>query len=127
MADVSPQGFDLSSLLQGAQSLMSAQAAATQLEHTGTAGGGKVSVTVTGGGDVLAVSIAAEVVDPSDVSLLEDLVLAAVRDAMNKVQHAQADALGGFDLGALGGMLGVGAGADDDGADDEGDEPDGTD
>jgi DNA-binding protein YbaB len=56
------------------------------------------------------VSIAPEVVDPEDVEMLEDLVVAAVTDALRGAQERQAQAMGGMtgglDLGALGGLLG---------------------
>ena len=69
---------------------------------TGTAGGGLVRVTLTGGGEPSAVEIAPDAIDPSDPELLEDLVLAALRDAVHQVQQVQASAMGGLDLGALG-------------------------
>ncbi|MEA3214815.1 MAG: nucleoid-associated protein EbfC [Acidimicrobiia bacterium] len=99
-------GFDLSSLMDSAQQLMAAQQAASERELVGKAGGGKVEVVVTGGGDFRSIKIDPEVVDPADVELLEDLVLAALRDAMAQVNAAQSSALGGLDLGSLGGMLG---------------------
>ena len=105
-AEVEAGGFDLSSLLDSAQQLMSAQQEAAESELVGSAGGGKVEVTVTGGGEFRHVRISPDVVDPADVSLLEDLVLAALRDAMARINAAQTAALGGLDLGALGGLLG---------------------
>lgn len=102
-------GVDLGSLLAGAQELVAAQARAAEQELTGTSGGGAVEVRVTGGGQFRKVTIRPDVVDPDDVGLLEDLVLAALHDAMAKVQDAQSGALGGLgglDLGGLGGLLG---------------------
>ena len=99
-------GFDLSSLMDTAQQLVAAQQQAANQEVVGRAGGGKVEVAITGGGEFRRVTISPDVVDPDDVSLLEDLVLAALRDAMTQVNAAQASALGGFDLGGLGGLLG---------------------
>lgn len=104
-----PAGFDLGSLLAGAQDLIAAQARAAEQEVVGSAGGGAVEVRVTGGGEFRAVTIRPDVVDPDDVAMLEDLVLAALNDAMAQVQEAQAGAmggLGGLDLGGLGGLLG---------------------
>ena len=102
--------FDMGSLFEQAQAmqqqLLDAQAKAAELVVEGQAGGGMVKVRVTGGMEVQSVSISPEVVDPDDVPMLEDLVLAAIHDAMTKVQEAtQAatrDALGGLDLGGLG-------------------------
>jgi DNA-binding YbaB/EbfC family protein len=102
--------FDMSNLLQQAQAmqqqLLDAQARAAELVVEGQSGGGMVKVRMTGGMEVQAVSIAPDVVDPDDVPMLEDLVLAAIHDAMAKVhdatQAATRDALGGLDLGGLG-------------------------
>jgi hypothetical protein len=101
-------GFDLSSLFDSAQQLVAAQQEAARRELVGRAGGGKVEVEVTGGGEFLRVRISPDVVDPDDVSMLEDLVLAALHDAMTQVNQAQASALGGLDMGDLGGLLGNG-------------------
>ena len=54
---------------------------------TGTAGGGVVEVLVNGHQKVLAVTVKPEVVDPADVDMLQDLVLAAVNDAMDKARE----------------------------------------
>lgn len=103
-------GFDISALLQQAQAmqeqLQAAQDAQAEVEVTGTAGGGKVAIKMTGAGSFIGVSIAPDVVDPEDVELLEDLILAALRDAGAKVMELQSDSMGDLDLGALGGMLG---------------------
>ena len=103
---------DLQGLLAQAQQvqeqLLVAQAEAAERVVEGSAGGGVVVVTLTGGMDVRSVRISPEVVDPSDVEMLEDLVLAAVRDAVAQVQDAQQASLGGLGLGGggLGGLLG---------------------
>jgi nucleoid-associated protein EbfC len=107
--------FDLEGLLQQAmavqQQLAEAQEQARAAVVEGTSGGGLVRVTVTGGYDATAVHIAPEAVDPDDVSMLEDLVLAALRDALAKVQRSNVEAMGdiasGFG-GGLGGLLGSG-------------------
>ena len=62
----------------------------------GTAGGGAVSITVTGGMKVQALKIAPEVVDPNDVEMLEDLVTAAVNEALQKVQGLQMQQISGL-------------------------------
>ncbi len=54
---------------------------------TGNAGGGMVSAVVNGQGELLSVKISPEVVNPDDVELLEDLILAAVSDAANKARE----------------------------------------
>jgi DNA-binding YbaB/EbfC family protein len=100
-------GPDLGALLQQAQQmqqqLLAAQAQAAEVEHEGTAGGGAVKVTVTGGMEFRSVTIRPDAVDPDDVEMLQDLVLAALNEAVGKVTDAQQHALGG-----LGGMLGGG-------------------
>jgi DNA-binding YbaB/EbfC family protein len=101
-------GFDLSSLFDSAQQLVAAQQEAARQAVVGRAGGGKVEIEVTGAGEFRRVTISPDVVDPDDVTLLEDLVLAALHDAMTRVNEAQSSALGGLDLGELGGLLGNG-------------------
>ncbi len=54
-------------------------------------GGGRVTVTATGHGDITAIKIAPEVVDPGDVEMLQDLVLSAVQQAQAKVKQLAAD------------------------------------
>jgi len=62
----------------------------------GTSGGGAVSITVSGGLQVQALKIAAEVVDPGDIEMLEDLVTAAVNEALQKVQNLQMQQISGL-------------------------------
>lgn len=85
----------------------------------GTAGGGAVSAEIDGAYKVRSIKIEPDVIDPDDVSMLEDLVAAAVNEALVQVQafHAEnaASLTGGLDLGALGlnipGLPGAGGGA----------------
>ena len=58
-----------------------------------TAGGGAVTVTMTGQQRLQAVQLAPEVVDPDDVEMLQDLIVAAVNDALTKSQELQAKRL----------------------------------
>jgi nucleoid-associated protein EbfC len=104
------EGFDVSQLLQQAQRMqeqfMAAQQSLSDAEVTGTAGGGLVSATVDGTGELVSLEIDPSVVDPDDVETLADLIVAAVRDGHAKVQRLAAEqmgALGGGALGALGG------------------------
>ena len=114
-------GFDMGSLLQSAmqmqQDLLAAQAQAAEAVLEGVSGGGAVRIEVTGGLEFRSVTIDPEVVDPDDVDLLQDLVLAALHDATARVQSLQAQAmpsLGG--LGGLGGLDDLGDGGLDLGA-----------
>jgi hypothetical protein len=90
--------------------MAAAQDALADATVEGSAGGGMVKVVVTGSGDVQAVRIAPDVVDPDDVEMLEDLVLAAVNDGLRRAQELAAEKMGGItggvDLGGLGGLLG---------------------
>lgn len=71
----------------------------------GSAGGGAVNITVTGGLTVKSLKIAPEVVDPNDIEMLEDLVAAAVNEALQGVQALQMQQISGlagqFGLGGL--------------------------
>ena len=77
-------------------------------EFTATAGGGAVEVTVSGKREVLKVKLAEEVVDPDDIEMLEDLIMAATNEALRAMetdsQNQMAKLTGG--LGGLGGGLG---------------------
>ena len=109
---VGPQegGFgDLGGLLESAQQAFSAQAEAARQVVEGTAGGGVVRVEMTGTGEVTSVTLAPEVVDPDDIEMLQDLLVAALHDAGLKVTDLQRQALGalgGLDIGGLGDMFG---------------------
>jgi len=106
------QGFDFNALLEQAQAmtsqLMEAQAEAATVVHEGTSGGGAVRITVTGGMDFQSVTIRPDAVDPDDVEMLQDLVLAALHEAVGKVLDAQAAANPLAGMGGLGGILGQG-------------------
>ena len=60
----------------------------------GSAGGGMVSATVNGQGELVGVKLSKEVVDPEDVEMLEDLILAAVSDAANKAREMMEQRMG---------------------------------
>ena len=66
------------------------------IEVEGNAGGGMVKVVMNGHKNVLSTAIAAEVVDPEDIEMLQDLVTAAVNDAIAKVDDQLKDNLGGM-------------------------------
>lgn len=65
----------------------------------GTAGGGMVTVTVSGHKEIIEVKIKPEVVDPDDIEMLEDLVLAATNDALKKAEDLTASTMGQFTKG----------------------------
>ncbi len=69
-----------------------------------SSGGGMVKVTTTGMGEVLEIKISPEVVDPSDVQMLEDLVVTAMRDALKKAQDHHTEKMSAV-TGGLAGKL----------------------
>jgi hypothetical protein len=114
-------GFDLlGQMAQIQEQLMSAQHTAESQLVTGTAGGGAVTVVVSGAMEFQKVTIDPSVVIAEEVDVLEDLILVALRDAMERAEElnrqalgglgglggALGEALGGLDLGGLGGLLG---------------------
>jgi DNA-binding YbaB/EbfC family protein len=78
---------------QVTQNLSVAMEELESIQLTGAAGGGAVKVTVTGAGQVLKVEIAPAAVEPSDIELLQDLVCAAMRDAMAKATATRREKL----------------------------------
>jgi len=74
------------------------------IEVEGNAGGGMVKVTMNGHKNVLSTEIAPDVVDPDDIEMLQDLVTAAVNDAIAKVDEHMKDNLGGMPGGMPGGF-----------------------
>lgn len=83
--------MDMSALMQQAQQLQGRmqqmQEELAQKQVTATVGGGMVSVTVNGRHQLLDITIDREVVNPEDVAMLQDLVAAAVNEAMGKAQE----------------------------------------
>ena len=69
------------------------------------AGGGAVEVTVSGKKEITSVKLKEEVVDPDDIEMLEDLIMAAVNEALRKVEEASASSMskltGGLGMGGL--------------------------
>ena len=88
------------------QQLLAAQQELAEAEVTGTAGGGLVTAVVTGDGQVKSVKIDPKAVDPDDVESLEDLVVAALRDAAQAAQALAEQKMGPL-TGGLGGGLGL--------------------
>ncbi len=101
---------DMSQLLQQAQQmqqqLLAAQQELAETEVTGSAGGNLVTATMTGSGELTALTIAPAAVDPDDLETLQDLVVAAVRDAKRAAEELAARRMGPL-AGGLGGGLGL--------------------
>ena len=70
-------------------------------EFEATAGGGAVSVKVTGNKVLKEITIKKEVVDPEDVEMLQDLILTSVNEALRKVDSEQAASLGKYNIPGL--------------------------
>jgi nucleoid-associated protein EbfC len=107
-------GFDMNALLQQAQAmqeqLVAAQQELTETEVDGTVADGLVTVTVDGTGDLVRVKIRANSFDPADTEDLEDLIVAAYRDARSRSEAMAAERLGPL-AGGLGGLGGPGGDA----------------
>ena len=71
-------------------------------EYTASSGGGAVAVTVSGKKEVTAVKIAPEAVDPDDVEMLEDMIMAAVNEAFRQMEEESSSAMAKL-TGGLGG------------------------
>jgi nucleoid-associated protein EbfC len=83
--------------------LESAQAELAETEVTGSAGGGLVTATVLGSGELQSIVIDPKVVDPDDVETLQDLIVAAMRDAARAVAEIAGEKMGPL-AGGMGGL-----------------------
>jgi DNA-binding YbaB/EbfC family protein len=96
-------------MLRQVQQMQAAMAQAQQeiaaTEVTGSAGGGMVTATVTGNGDLKAIKIDPGAVDPDDVEMLEDLVVAAVTEARRSAEQLAQEKMGAI-TGGLGDLMG---------------------
>ncbi|HEY1585790.1 MAG TPA: YbaB/EbfC family nucleoid-associated protein [Polyangia bacterium] len=104
-----PGGLDLGAMMQQAQQLqeqmLKAQEEAKLKTVEASAGGGMVTVTITGGFEVKALKIDPACIDPKDPSMLQDLIIAAINQAIAKAQELQAGAVssvtGGLNIPGL--------------------------
>ena len=102
-------GMNMNSMLAKAQKMQAdmaaAQAEVEAAEVEATAGGGAVTVRANGAKKVLGIKISPEAVDPDDVEMLEDLITAAVNEALSKaddlMQQKMGSITGGMNLGGL--------------------------
>ncbi len=72
-------------------------------EFTAAAGGGAVEAVVNGKKEMIGIKLAEEVVDPEDIEMLQDLIVAAVNEALRKAEEASAELMGKM-TGGLGGL-----------------------
>lgn len=100
---------NMNNLMKQAQKMQrqmeEAQKELEEAEVTATAGGGAVEVTVSGKKEVIKVKLAEEVVDPDDIEMLEDLIMAATNEALRKME-AETQAV----MSKLTGGMGMGGG-----------------
>ena len=100
--------FDMNKMLEQVQQMQSQmQKAQEELKHEtvqATAGGGMVTVTATGDGEITEIKIDPKAIDPDDPEILEDMVVAAVNEALRSAHGLLEAKLGP----ALGGMHGMG-------------------
>lgn len=103
-------GMNMQAMMKQAQKMQAdmakAQEEIAQMETEATAGGGAVTVTMTGTNAVKSIVIKPEVVDPDDVDMLQDLVLAAVNEALRTAQEKSSSQMSAI----TGGMGGLGGG-----------------
>ena len=69
------------------------QKALEEKDFTAKAGGGAVTVTISGKREVKSVKLSPEVVDPDDIEMLEDLVVAAMNEALKQIDDASSDSM----------------------------------
>ena len=100
--------MDMNKMLQQVQQMQAdmtrAQEELANERVEASVGGGMVTVTATGAGEIVAIKISSEAIDPDDPETLEDLVLAGVNQALRNAQDLMQSKLGG----AMGGMHGLG-------------------
>ena len=100
-------GMNMQAMMKQAQKMQESMLKA-QMESTGTAGGGMVTATVTGTSTLKSIEIKPDVVDPDDIDMLQDLVVAAVNEALKAASdksQSQMSAITGGIGGGLGGLL----------------------
>lgn len=108
-----PGGGNMNSLIQQAQrmqrQLEEAQAEAAELKHEVTTGGGMVRILVNAQHQIEELEIKAEAIDPEDPEMLQDLIIAAVNEAMRGLDEQVEKKMEKFSgmAGGLGGMLGL--------------------
>ena len=95
-------GMNINSLMKEAKKMQAdlekSQTELAAKEFESTAGGGAVSVKVTGEKQLKEITLKPEIVDPDDVEMLQDLILTCVNDALKKVDSAQAASMGKFNI-----------------------------
>ena len=103
-------GMNMNNLMKQAQKMQRQMEETTKeletKEYTASAGGGAVSVTVSGKKEVVSVTLAEEVVDPDDIEMLQDLIVAATNEALRKMEEESSAAMAKL----TGGLVNLGGG-----------------
>ena len=98
-------GMNLNQLMKEAKKMQAdmekSQEELSQKEFEATAGGGAISVKVSGNKEIKESTIKKEVVDPEDVEMLQDLIITCINEALRKVDSAQAASLGKYNIPGL--------------------------
>jgi hypothetical protein len=95
--------MDMRFLMKQAQQMQTKlQEAQKNLRVEGTAGGAMVKLTLNGAKELVAISVAKEAMDPEDPSMLEDMIMAAFKDATAKADEAMSKVTGGMNIPGLG-------------------------
>ena len=81
-----------------------AQAQLEESSYTATSGGGAVEVTISGKKEITSIKFDPEVVDPDDIEMLEDLTMAAVNEAIRKIEEVSAQKMSKIN-GGMGGLF----------------------
>ena len=89
------------------QDMLKMQAEMEEKEYEASAGGGVVSAKVSGKKEVVSITIDPEAVDPDDVEMLQDMIVAAVNEALRKAESSMAESMSKI-TGSLGGLGGLG-------------------
>lgn len=98
-------GMNMNNIMKQAkkmqEEMQKSQEELSSKEFDSTAGGGAISVKVTGEKVLKEIKIKPEVVDPEDVEMLEDLILTCINEALRKVDSAQSQEFGKFNIPGL--------------------------
>ena len=110
MKAIMPKGPSMNEMLKQAQKMQedmqAKQAELEEREYEVSAGGGVVKVKINGKREILSMDIAEEIVDPDDIETLSDIIVAAVNEAIKKVNTTTDEEMAKI-TGPLGGMPGM--------------------
>ena len=98
-------GMNINKLMQDAKRMQAdmekSQEELAQREFEASAGGGVINVKISGAKEVKEIKIKPEAVDPDDIEMLEDLIITCINEALRKVDSAQAESLGKYNIPGL--------------------------